>query len=65
MKIGHFVIEYYNELLIPKDKFTLLNSNSVKWYPSLNFEKANEGWVWFDSKKEYKKTKKIIKEKLS
>lgn len=62
MKIGHFIIEYYAELLVPKDKFSLLNKNNIKWFPVMDSDRANNGWVFFDSMREYRKAKKIIKQ---
>ena len=53
----------YPELLIPKNKFSELNKHDIQWFPDMNPERANNGWVWFTSVKEYIKAKKIIKEK--
>lgn len=61
MKIGHIIIEYYAELLIPKEKFSILNQSNVKWFPVLDIQKANAGWVWFSNYKEYNKAKMVIK----
>jgi hypothetical protein len=61
MKIGHIIIDYYAELFIQEDNFSLLNKNSIDWFPVLNKDKANEGWVWFSSSKEYHKAKKLLR----
>ena len=63
MKFGHIIIEYYAEFKVPKDKFTVLNQNNIEWYPSMDLNKANDGWVWFDKPKEYFKAKRLIREK--
>lgn len=63
MKFGHIIIEYNAELKIPKDKFTILNQNNIEWYPSMDFDKANDGWVWFNKPQEYFKAKRLIREK--
>lgn len=53
----------YPELLVPKNKFTELNKHNIQWFPDMDLDRANKGWVWFDNKNEYKKAKKILKEK--
>ena len=64
MKIGHFVINYYVELFIPENMFSLINKNNIDWFPVLDKQKANEGWVWFSNPKEYRKAKRILNKNI-
>lgn len=61
MKIGSFHIEFYKELLVPQAKFHALNAARVCWYPAMDLQRANAGWVWFDSPREYRRAKRILR----
>lgn len=43
-----------------KEYFHALNQNNIQWFPDMNKDRANNGWIWFDSLKEYRKAIKCL-----
>lgn len=59
-----FLLEYQFELHVTsKNGFARLNRAGVRWYPDMSRDRANTGWIWFDSYQEYRKAKTILRKR--